>query len=244
MRIAILQADLSHAQLLSQWLQLAGHHPRAFERGAELLRALERESFDALLLDWDVADLNGVEVLRRVRRRLSWSVPTLFVSARNREDEVVAALREGADDYMVRPVRRLELVARVEALPRRGRHSGDRPDVLDVDMFRFDFRSRTVARNGRALDLTAKEFELAALLLCNAGRLLTRNHIRETVWSATAVVTSRTLDTHVSRIRRKLGLTPEHGWRLAAVYRYGYRLDQLAPAARVRARPDESRVAV
>jgi DNA-binding response OmpR family regulator len=241
MRIAILQADLSQAELLIQWLQLAGHHPRRFENGARLLWALERESFDALLLDWDVPDMNGVEVLKRARQRTCSSVPALFVSAHNREDDVVTALRGGADDYMVTPVRRLELIARVEALPRRGRHLSNRGDVLEVGVFRFDFRSRTVSRDGHVLELTAKEFELSALLLCNAGRLLSRNHIRENVWCATAVITTRTLDTHISRIRKKLGFTPEHGWRLAAVYGYGYRLDQIELASRVRARGSESR---
>jgi DNA-binding response OmpR family regulator len=87
-----------------------------------------------------------------------------------------------------------------------------------------------VLRNGKQVDLTAKDFDLSVLFLRNVGRLLSRGHIRETVWGPNAVVTSRTLDTHVSRIRNKLGLTPEFGWRLAAVYRYGYRLEHLDAA--------------
>jgi DNA-binding response OmpR family regulator len=230
MRIAILEDDISQTELLSHWLQLAGHHPHAFEQGANLLRALERESFDALLLDWNVPDLSGVEVLKRVRQRLHSSVPVLFVTGRNREDDVVLALREGADDYMIKPVRRLELLARLEALSRRGRHGQEQAEVLEVDVFRVDCQTRTVLRHGRQVDLTAKDFDLSVLFLRNIGRLLSRGHIRETVWGPNAVVTSRTLDTHVSRIRNKLGLTPEHGWRLAAVYRYGYRLEHLDAA--------------
>jgi two-component system response regulator RegX3 len=233
MRIAILEDDISQTELLSHWLQLAGHHPHAFEQGANLLRALERESFDALLLDW-----NGVEVLKRVRQRLHSSVPVLFVTGRNREDDVVMALREGADDYMIKPVRRLELLARLEALSRRGRHGQEQAEVLEVDVFRVDCQTRTVLRNGRQVDLTAKDFDLSVLFLRNIGRLLSRGHIRETVWGPNAVVTSRTLDTHVSRIRNKLGLTPEHGWRLAAVYRYGYRLEHLDAANSQRAASD------
>jgi len=238
MRIAILEDDVSQIELLSHWLQLAGHHPHAFEQGSSLLRALERESFDALLLDWNVPDMNGVEVLKRARSRLHSAVPVLFVTARNREDDVVTALREGADDYMVKPVRRLELLARLEALTRRGRHTQTQDEVLEIDAFRVDCQTRSVLRNGQQVDLTAKDFDLSVLFLRNIGRLLSRGHIRETVWGPNAVVTSRTLDTHVSRIRNKLGLTPEHGWRLAAVYRYGYRLEQLDQAA-VRARTDD-----
>jgi DNA-binding response OmpR family regulator len=236
MRVAILEDDVSQTELLSHWLQLAGHHPHAFEQGAALLRALERESYDALLLDWNVPDLNGVEVLKRVRSRMSSTVPVLFVTARNREDDVVLALREGADDYMIKPVRRLELLARLEALARRGRHGHQQSEVIEIDVFRVDCQTRTVLRNGKPVDLTAKDFDLSVLFLRNLGRLLSRGHIRETVWGPNAVVTSRTLDTHVSRIRNKLGLTPDYGWRLAAVYRYGYRLEQLDPAAVARTR--------
>jgi DNA-binding response OmpR family regulator len=238
MRIAILEDDISQTELLSHWLQLAGHHPHAFDQGANLLRALERESFDALVLDWNVPDLSGVEVLKRVRQRLHSSVPVLFVTGRNREDDVVLALREGADDYMIKPVRRLELLARLEALARRGRHGQEQAEVLEVDAFRVDCQTRTVMRHGRQVDLTAKDFDLSVLFLRNIGRLLSRGHIRETVWGPNAVVTSRTLDTHVSRIRNKLGLTPEHGWRLAAVYRYGYRLEHLDAAGQQRVHPD------
>ena len=230
MRIAILEDDISQTELLSHWLQLAGHNAHAFEQGANLLRALERESFDALLLDWNVPDLSGVEVLKRVRQRLHSSVPVLFVTGRNREDDVVTALREGADDYMIKPVRRLELLARLEALSRRGRHGPEQAEVIELDVFKVDCQTRTVHRNGKQVVLTAKDFDLSVLFLRNVGRLLSRGHIRETVWGPNAVVTSRTLDTHVSRIRNKLGLTPEFGWRLAAVYRYGYRLEHLDAA--------------
>jgi DNA-binding response OmpR family regulator len=242
MRVAILEDDVSQTELLSHWLQLAGHHAHAFEQGAQLLRSLERESFDILVLDWNVPDLNGIEVLKRVRSRLHSAIPVLFVTGRNREDDVVMALREGADDYMVKPVRRLELLARLEALARRGRHGQQQADVIELDVFKVDCQTRTVLRNGKAVDLTAKDFDLSVLFLRNVGRLLSRGHIRETVWGPNAVVTSRTLDTHVSRIRNKLGLTPDYGWRLAAVYRYGYRLEQLDPSA-ARPRDGETKVA-
>jgi DNA-binding response OmpR family regulator len=243
MRIAILEDDVSQTELLSHWLQLAGHHPHPFVQGATLLRSLERESFDALVLDWNVPDLSGVEVLKRVRQRLHSSVPVLFITARNREDDIVLALREGADDYMVKPVRRLEMLARLEALSRRGRHGQDQAEIIELDAFRVDCQTRTVLRHSKQVDLTAKDFDLSVLFLRNVGRLLSRGHIRETVWGPNAVVTSRTLDTHVSRIRNKLGLTPEHGWRLGAVYRYGYRLEQLDPAAAERARADDPKAA-
>ena len=132
-----------------------------------------------------------------------------------------------------------KLIARLEAIARRGKHRTEQPEVLEMDVYKVDCQTRTVTRRERPVELTAKDFDLSVLFLRNVGRLLSRGHIRESVWGPNAVVTSRTLDTHVSRIRNKLGLTPENGWRLAAVYRYGYRLEQLDSAAHRVAREGE-----
>ncbi|HXX13076.1 MAG TPA: response regulator transcription factor [Burkholderiales bacterium] len=229
MRIAFLEDDPSQTELFSHWFVLAGHHPHPFDRGAPLLRALEQESFDVLLLDWNVPEMSGIDVLRHVRQRLNSAVPVLFSTARSREEDVVKALREGADGYVTKPVRRLELLARLESLAQRRREWQQRTGVLELEEFRVDLETRTIVRNNIPLRLTAKDFDLSALFLRNIGRLLSRGHIRETVWSANQPVSSRTIDTHVSRVRNKLGLTREQGWRLVAVYGYGYRLERLQP---------------
>jgi two-component system response regulator RegX3 len=231
MRIAILEDDPSQLELLTHWLQLAGHDAHPFEQGAPLLRTLEHETFDALLLDWNVPDVSGMEVLNRVRQQLRSSIPVLFGTARNAETDIVAALRAGADDYLVKPLRRMELLARLEAVTRRSAIETSQVQQIEVDVFHVDCEARRLLRDNQALELTAKDFDLAVFFLRNIGRLLSRGHIRERVWSTSHAVSSRTLDTHVSRIRNKLGLTPEHGWRLTAVYGYGYRLEQLTAAA-------------
>jgi two-component system, OmpR family, response regulator RegX3 len=236
MRIAVLEDDVSQMELISRWLQMAGHHVHAFERGADLLRALEQETFDALLLDWNVPDMNGIEVLKRVRQQLSSRIPVLFSTARSEEVDVVLALRQGADGYLVKPLRRLELLARVEAVTRRNVAEGSLAQHLEVGVFRVDTAARRLLRNNETLELTAKDFDLAVFFLRNVGRLLSRGHLRESVWNAKAAVSSRTLDTHVSRVRNKLRLVPEHGWRLMAVYGYGYRLEQLSEASALRSR--------
>jgi two-component system, OmpR family, response regulator RegX3 len=159
------------------------------------------------------------------------SIPVLFGTARNAEADVVAALRAGADDYLVKPLRRLELLARLEAVTRRNAVENSQAQQIEVDVFRVDCEARRLLRDNQLLELTAKDFDLAVFFLRNVGRLLSRGHIRERVWSTSHAVSSRSLDTHVSRVRNKLGLTPEHGWRLTAVYGYGYRLEQLTAAA-------------
>jgi len=227
MRIAILEDDPSQTELLSHWFRRAGHHPHPFDQGARLLRALEHESFDVVLLDWNVPEMSGIDVLRHLRQRLQSAVPVMFSTARTREEDIVRALREGADGYVTKPVRRQELLARLESLALRRREPQPRTGIIELDAFRVDLETRTILHHGAPLQLTAKDFDLATLFLRNVGRLLSRGHLRETVWASNQPVSSRTLDTHVSRVRSKLHLVPEHGWRLVAVYGYGYRLDRL-----------------
>jgi DNA-binding response OmpR family regulator len=227
LRVAVVEDDPSQRQLLSNWLKLAGHQCFHFEGGEELMDAFLKERFDVLMLDWQVPGMNGVDVLKHIRNSHRASLPVLFLSARNSEEDVVTALRQGADDYVIKPVRRLELIARLEALARRGEHFRNDVEVRELDVFRIDSRSRTLLRNGNPIDLTPKDFDLSNLFLRNVGSLLSRSRIRDTVWGRQAGVSSRTLDTHVSRIRSSLGLIPRHGWHLVAVYGHGYRLVQL-----------------
>jgi len=240
MRIAILEDDTSQMGLISHWLQTAGHHVHTFEQGAALLRALEHETFDALLLDWNIPDITGIEVLKRVRQQLHSGIPVVFSTARTDEADVVSALRQGADGYLVKPLRRLELLARLDAVTRRNAAEASQDQQLEVDIFRVDLAARRLLRNNQPLELTAKDFDLAVLFLRSVGRLLSRGHLQESVWNAKAGVSSRTLDTHVSRIRNKLLLIPQHGWRLTAVYGHGYRLEQLAEVTALRARNADS----
>jgi DNA-binding response OmpR family regulator len=228
MRVALLEDDPSQAELLSHWLASAGLVCSRHERGASLLRALTQESFDVLVLDWSLPDIKGLEVLKHVRRVLQSSVPVIFVSARGCEVDVVTALKQGADDYMVKPVRRLELLARLEAVTRRRESESVQLEVINLAGLRLDCQTRGAWRDARPIHLTAKDFDLSVLFLSNIGRLLSREHIRGAVWGPETLSSPRTLDTHICRVRRKLGLTPANGWQLTAVYRHGYLLQQVA----------------
>ena len=222
MRVAVLEDDISQLELMSHWVKLAGHSTHGFQRGAMLLKELVRESFDVLLLDWNVPDISGVDVLRRVRQESN--MPVLFCTGRSDESDVVTALRAGADDYLVKPVRRLELLARLQAVKRRSQSLPQHAFALGA--LTVNCQARTILRNNVALSLSSKDFDLSVLLLQNVGRLLSRQEIGQTVWGSQLNLQSRTLDTHVSRVRNGLGLIPEHGWRLTAVYGHGYRLEQ------------------
>jgi len=222
MRVALLENDRSQAESLSDWLFVAGHRCSRHTRAQTLVHALRQQSFDALILDENLPDMSGVGVLKHVRCDLQSSLPVLFVTARHGETDIVAALNQGADDCMVKPVRRMELLARLEAITRRGSLEPRPPDAIDVGSLRIDCQTRSAWLDDQSVHLTAKDFDLAVLFLRNVGRLLSRGRIRDAVWGPKAPISSRTLDTHVCRIRNRLRLTPRAGWRLTAVYGYGY----------------------
>lgn len=228
MRLAILEDEPDQAALLKSYLTTAGHDCHVFSSGKALILAAGRESFDLFILDWQVPDLSGEEVLRWVRKFVTSPVPVMFVTNRDSESDIVHALEQGADDYMRKPVGQQELMARVQALLRRA-YPHQSADTLEIDGYCFDLRTKAVTVIGQSVEVTQKEFELALFLFRNLGRLLSRGHIQEAVWGRMVEIPSRTMDTHVSRIRTKLNLRPEHGFKLTPVYNYGYRLEQLAP---------------
>jgi DNA-binding response OmpR family regulator len=227
MRIAVLGDDRSQTELVCQVLTSAGHACHPFLSGKEMLNQLRRESYDMLIIDWQVADLSGAEVLSWARDKLPANLPVLFMTSRSGEDDIVAGLAAGADDYMIKPIRRGELVARAQALLRRAYPSQSPLEQIQFGDYIFEPGACRLTVGGNPVDVTQKEFDLALLFFRNLGRPLSRAYILEAVWSPDVEIPSRTVDTHVSRVRSKLQLRPEHGYRLAPVYSYGYRLEQI-----------------
>ena len=227
MRIAILEDDPDQAAILNAWLDQAGYRCRIFSSGAEYLREITRESYDLHILDWNVPDVSGEQALKVLRERVADPVPVMFVTARDSEEDVVHILTLGADDYLAKPLRRAETLARVAALTRRGRPRETPEGTLVCAPFTLRMSTRAIERDGVPLEMTPKDFELALYMFRNAGKLLSRAHILESVWGKTAALDTRTVDTHISRIRRKLDLNGgETGWRLVSVYLQGYRLEK------------------
>jgi DNA-binding response OmpR family regulator len=226
LRIAVLEDDDSQAALVVHVLEAAGHSCVHFSSGLTLQTRLRQETFDLLVLDWNVPHISGLEIAQWARSQLSPPPPMLMVTARSDSEDIVQGLDAGADDFIVKPIDPAILLARVQAVLRRVYPAETGPRSETFGDYVFDPAQLVVTWNGPTAQLTAKEFALAQLLFRNLNRALSRSYLLETVWGRNPNVPTRTLDTHVSRVRTKLGLRPEAGYRLAPVYSYGYRLEQ------------------
>lgn len=223
MNIALLEDDPDQRDLAALWLSHGGHQVTSFATTGDLIRDLGARRYDMLVLDWSLPDGTGGDVLTWLRNRPGVQPPAIVLTSRDQEAHVVEGLNSGADDYLVKPARPAELLARISALGRRVRTRG--PQVLELGGYRVDLMQHRIAIDGAPVDLTQKEFDLGVYLFQNPGVLLSREHLLNRVWGKTVDVTTRTVDTHVSRLRRKLRLDGQGPLRLTPVYGQGYRLD-------------------
>ena len=214
-----------------KWLGDAGHNCSHFNNGREFLRRALRESYDLLMLDWMLPQMSGLEVLQKIRQSGKNFTPVIFITARDEETDIVRALEAGADDYMAKPIRYKELVARVAALARRAAGGRAADELPDTEPYKFDLKRKTVGLGAEEVELTHREFDLALFMFRNSGRVVSRGHILESIWGMHgADLNTRTVDTHISRLRKKLQLNESNGWQLSAIYQHGYRLERLGEA--------------
>lgn len=227
MIFAVVEDSRCQAEVLKALLKSEGHQVEVFADGASCLEALNSRSFDFFVIDWTLPDMDGDEVLKRVRAQFGWEVPVIFCTARTDEEAASDILRMGADDYIPKPVRYMEFMARIHALSRRRK---PRQSLLQYGNIEVDLEGRRIRLAGTEVDLTQREFELAVILLRNVGRVLSREELLTGVWARETDVDTRTVDTHASRLRKKLGLAGESGLMLSSVYGQGYRLDTVQTA--------------
>lgn len=223
MNFAVIEDSRSQAEVLKALLKSEGHQVEVFSEGLACLEAIKTRTFDFFIVDWTLPDIGGDEVLRNIREQCGWEVPVLFCTARTEEESAADILRLGADDFVPKPIRYMEFMARVQALLRRRRSAG--PGPLRVGSIEVDQDGRRIRLAGVEVDLTQREFDLAVVFLRNIGRVLPREELLASVWVREADVDTRTVDTHASRLRKKLGLAGESGLMLTSVYGQGYRLD-------------------
>lgn len=228
MHIGVLEDDQDQQALIQLWLHAAQHSSSSFGTVAAMLDGLKTQHFDALLLDWMLPDGSGADVLTWVRKNMGWGQAVVVLTALDDEATVVKALQAGADDFVVKPPKQHELIARVAAATRRASPGG--LPVLRLGAFEIDIPRHMLSMDGVPVTLTQKEFDLAVYLFQNPAKLLSRDHLLNKVWGLNADVDTRTVDTHVSRLRKKLQLDGGQGWKMSPVYGYGYRLDRIDDA--------------
>ncbi len=225
MHVAIFDNDPQQREQIVSALTAADHRWLAFDQFEALLEGLRDRDIDLLVYHWQ-PESEGLRRLQQLRQGRP-ALPVLLVTGRAPERQLTEALSDGLCDYLVKPLRRSELAVRARLLMARADPSQLSVPTLDFGPFAFDVRGARLSKDGEPIALTQKEFDLALLLFRNLGRPLSRATILEAVWPQDAALSSRTMDTHVSRVRNKLGLRPENGFRLTPVYSYGYRLEQL-----------------
>ncbi len=226
------EKDLNN--LVRDQLVAEGHSVDQAFSGGEAIAAVEKQVPDLVILDWMLPDLDGLAVCRRLRQ--DHVMPILMLTARGEEIDRVLGLEVGADDYVTKPFSMRELLARVRAQLRRvdldARHqqpvSGGQPEpgqakAVVVGPLRVDPDSHTAALNGETLKLTPKEFQLLLLFVSNPGRAFSRDFLLERIWETRFEGYDRAVDTHITRLRRKLGPL---GDSITTVWGVGYRFNR------------------
>ncbi len=226
-RILIIEDNEDLAYGLCNNLEIEGYEVRTASTGRDGLREAADFSPDLILLDLMMPEMDGFEVLESLRKDDD-STPVLILTARGEEMDKVRGLRSGADDYVTKPFGLMELLARVEALLRRGDKqsavSTSGSSVACVGGVDINPDSRTVKKNGQPVELAPKEFDLLLELIRNNGSVVSRMDLMKKVWGHSSVIISRTVDTHVAELRRKLEDDPANPKLILTVRKAGYRM--------------------
>jgi DNA-binding response OmpR family regulator len=218
-RLLIIDDDARLAAMVSDYLAAAGFAVDRRSTGQDGLAALERTTYDAVILDVMLPDIDGFEICRVIRRRAQ--TPILMLTARGEETDRIVGLEIGADDYLPKPFNPRELQARLRAIMRRGR-AAPADGALRFGRLQIDRESRTVRVDGAEKTLTSHQFDLLAALAENAGRVLNRERLMDLVKGEELDAFDRSIDVHISRIRSAIEDDPKHPRRIITVRGAGY----------------------
>ena len=220
-RVLVVEDDQTLAATLRYTLERQGYHVTVMHNGSEGLRSARLIHPDLVVLDLMLPELDGREVCRYLR---TWSdAPILMLTALDQEQDIVAGLEAGADDYVTKPFRMSELVARLRALLRRSKNQLQDSDVLVAGDLVVVPSERRATFNRRELRLPPKEFELLVTLMRRSGKVCTRSELLDRVWGEDVIVDPRNIDVHVRWLRAQLEGDPDGSWMIQTVHGIGYR---------------------
>jgi len=206
-KIAVIDDEEDILSLVALHLERADFSPVLFKKGKDFLRFLKVEKPLLVILDLMLTDMDGIEICKNMRNDKSLKdIPIIMLTARASEGDKILGLELGADDYITKPFSPRELIARVKAVLRRNEKLEKPEDIIDVDgVIRIDVEKHLVYANGRKVDLTNTEFNILKILCENRGRVFSREKILDKMWGNEKVVTDRTIDVHIKKLRDKLG---------------------------------------
>jgi DNA-binding response OmpR family regulator len=230
MHIAILEDEKSLADNLADLLNKNGHEVSIFGDGLHLMDTLPADLYDMFILDWNEPSKDGFEVLKHIRTELGFKPSVIFLISNDNESDIVNALSSGADDYLVKPARPKELMARINALVRRSYGAPRKSNFPETILgYTFSNAECTVEFFDSKVTLSDKEFLLAHYFFSNLDRPLLRTHIMMRIWGQSEEALSSALDAHVAWVRSKLNIDEQSDHvRLIAIHGYGYRLTQVS----------------
>ncbi len=225
MRVFIADNDSDVVDYLKQIVEDLGHIAVGCTDSKNFTETLMREVFDLVILDWNIRAADDISLLEWMNKTLVTRPPVIVTANRSAKRDIADALHAGAEDYISKPEKRNVIAARVNALLRGNAACGAFDTEVTYGAYKMNRMEQSVTIHGQTVILTAKEFELAEMFFKNTDRTLSRHYIMQTIWRTTATLATRTLDMHISRVRAKLALQPENGFRIFTVFGYGYRLE-------------------
>ena len=225
-KILIVEDEANIRQLVRYNLEKEGFQVMEAADGMQGLRTAQKEKPDLVLLDLMLPGMDGLEVCRTLKGTPATSaLPIIMLTAKAEEVDKIIGLELGADDYMTKPFSPRELTARIKAVLRRSQKETALPGELQVGRLRFNFSRYEVSLGGIKLELTPKEYELIKMLATNLGKVFTREQLLEKVWGYEYFGDTRTVDTHIKRIRQKLGVKDDSLWDIKTVWGVGYKFE-------------------
>jgi len=214
-KVLVVEDEAAIAELIELQLKLTGHTADILYDGDDVMAKINDEPPDIIILDVMLPGRDGFSLMEDIR---PLGIPVIFLTAKERIEDRVTGLKLGADDYMVKPFAAIELITRIETILRRCKTSSD---IFRLENVEVHLDERIVLNNGQKVDLTSKEFDLLSVLIKNRNLALSRDKLLELVWGFDYMGETRTVDVHIQRLRKKLGMENN----IVTVFKHGYRLE-------------------